>query len=49
MQNIIYFKKLLVFKKHQSFMHFAPWEQLDGAASVCQWGTGRPTDHIACN
>ena len=29
-------------------VHFAPWEQLDGAASVCQWGTGRSTHHIAC-
>ena len=29
-------------------MHFAPWEQLDGAASVLQWGSGRPTCHIAC-
>ena len=39
-------RKALASQKVQS-MHFAPWEQLDEAASVLQWGTGRPTRHIA--
>ena len=40
-------REALASQKVQS-MHFAPWEQLDRAASVLQWGTGRPTRHIAC-